>query len=120
LDDLLHDYIQENINQGTISLPKTIRILDATLTEGEQCPGLAYTPDEKLSMAEALADAGVHAAFIGFPIVSREEKEAARRIIREDLGFETWGLCRVIKSARLTPTLQKKVENGSRGLSDTN
>ena len=98
LDELLHDYIQENIDQGKISLPKTIRILDATLTEGEQCPGLAYTPDEKLSMAEALSDAGVHAAFIGFPIVSREEKEAARRIIRADLGFETWGLCRVIKS----------------------
>ena len=33
---------------------RTIRVLDTTLRDGEQTPGVSLTPDEKLEIAEAL------------------------------------------------------------------
>ncbi|MEM2942128.1 MAG: homoaconitate hydratase [Candidatus Bathyarchaeia archaeon] len=94
---LVHDYVKDSIESGRASMPDSIRILDATLTEGEQTPGVVFSSDEKLGIARKLAEAGVDAAFVGFPAVSREEKRTAKTIINEGLGFESWGLCRVLK-----------------------
>jgi isopropylmalate/homocitrate/citramalate synthase len=96
-DTLVHDYIKDTIDSRKASLPDSIWILDATLTEGEQTPGVVFNSDEKLEIARNLSEAGVDAAYVGFPAVSKEEKKTARKIIDERLGFESWGLCRVLK-----------------------
>jgi len=36
--------------------PAEIRIYDETLRDGEQMPGVCYTPPQKLEIAKALAD----------------------------------------------------------------
>jgi isopropylmalate/homocitrate/citramalate synthase len=37
---------------------KTIEVMDTTLRDGEQTPGVNYTPEEKLVIAEALLRSG--------------------------------------------------------------
>jgi isopropylmalate/homocitrate/citramalate synthase len=54
--------------------PSQIRIYDETLRDGEQMPGLCYTPPQKLEIAKALADIGVHVMSVGFPAASAGDR----------------------------------------------
>ena len=54
---------------GTIDAGRVI-IFDTTLRDGEQSPGFSMNLQEKLRMAEALADLGVDVIEAGFPIAS--------------------------------------------------
>ena len=56
--------------------PERIRILDTTLRDGEQCPGVAFTPEQKLEIAKALAAIGVHIIDVGFPASSQSDEKA--------------------------------------------
>ncbi len=57
-----------------------IEVMDTTLRDGEQTPGVNYTPDEKLIIAEALLTSGVDAVEAGSAGVSDGEAEAVQRI----------------------------------------
>ncbi|KUO76058.1 MAG: hypothetical protein APF81_14790 [Desulfosporosinus sp. BRH_c37] len=61
--------------------PKKIRIYDDTLRDGEQMPGVAFTPEQKLEIAKMLSDIGVHIIDVGFPGVSPSEQKALRLIM---------------------------------------
>ena len=50
--------------------PSEIRIYDETLRDGEQMPGVCFTPDQKYEIAKRLADIGVHIMSVGFPAAS--------------------------------------------------
>src|SRR5579872_1022596 len=50
--------------------PAQIRIYDETLRDGEQMPGLCFTPEQKYEIAKHLADVGVHIMSVGFPAAS--------------------------------------------------
>lgn len=69
-----------------------IRIVDTTLRDGEQTPGVAFTLKEKLAIARKLESAGIHGIEAGTPAMGHEEKEAIRRIIALGLKAEiiTW------------------------------
>jgi homocitrate synthase NifV len=69
-----------------------IRIIDTTLRDGEQTPGVAFTLEEKLAIALKLDAAGVHDIEVGTPAMGHEEKEAIRRVIALGLKAEivTW------------------------------
>ncbi len=54
---------------GTLD-PDRIIIFDTTLRDGEQSPGFSMNIEEKLRMAEALAELGVDVIEAGFPIAS--------------------------------------------------
>lgn len=58
-----------------------IKILDTTLRDGEQCPGVAFTPEQKLTIAKALDDIGVHIIDLGFPASSESEQKAFELIL---------------------------------------
>lgn len=61
-------------------------ISDTTLRDGEQMPGINLTPDQKLQVAKALAEAGVHSIDAGFPAAAPSEIDAIQRIVREVQG----------------------------------
>ncbi len=65
---------------------RRIRIFDTTLRDGEQSPGVALTPEEKLAIAHQLARLGVDVIEAGFPIASPGDFEAVRRIAEEVRG----------------------------------
>lgn len=79
-------------------IEQPIEILDTTLREGEQPPGIVFSPDQKLEIAEELDRFGVHWVSVGFPAVSEEERETARRIVEGGFRFRTAALCRLMAS----------------------
>src|SRR5579872_199672 len=60
--------------------PRIIKFYETTLRDGEQTPGVNYFSEEKLAIAQALADMGFDTLDCGFPISSPGEFEAVRLI----------------------------------------
>ncbi|EOA23098.1 hypothetical protein CARUB_v10003885mg [Capsella rubella] len=65
-------------------LPDTnyVRILDTTLRDGEQSPGAALTPPQKLEIARQLVKLRVDIMEVGFPVSSEEEFETIKTIAK--------------------------------------
>jgi 2-isopropylmalate synthase len=59
---------------------KKIIIFDTTLRDGEQSPGASMSNDQKLKIASALERLGVDRIEAGFPVSSKVQFEAVRRI----------------------------------------
>jgi D-citramalate synthase len=74
-----------------------IKILDTTLRDGEQTPGVSLVPDEKLMIAMALDDLGVDVIEAGSAITSVGEQEGIKRIANEGLNAEVSSFARILK-----------------------
>ena len=61
-------------------------IFDTTLRDGEQAPGIALTPDEKVTIAHQLARLRVDVLEAGFAASSSGDFEAVSRIAAEVRG----------------------------------
>ena len=59
-----------------------IRLYDTTLRDGEQTPGVAFTPEQKYELACLLSDAGLHMLDVGFPSAAASERRALELILR--------------------------------------
>jgi isopropylmalate/homocitrate/citramalate synthase len=60
---------------------KEIRVYDTTLRDGEQTPGVAFSPEQKYELACLLSDAGVHIIDMGFPSAAGSERRALEMIL---------------------------------------
>lgn len=77
-----------------------IRLYDTTLRDGDQMPGVAFSPEHKYELAKRLSDIGAHIIDMGFPSVAASERRALQMLvkgkhkgeIREDL--EILVMCR--------------------------
>jgi len=83
--------------------PAEIRIYDETLRDGEQMPGVCYTPSQKLEIAGALAGIGVHIMSVGFPAASAGDRRTLQLVMdakrRGELGnVEIVVMCRSNRS----------------------
>ena len=58
-----------------------IRLYDTTLRDGEQTPGVAFTPEQKYELAGMLSDAGVHIIDMGFPSAAPSERRALQLVL---------------------------------------
>ena len=73
---------------------KTIKVHDVTLRDGEQQTGIIFTKDDKIRIAEALAEAGVHRIEAGMPVVSPSDQAAIREIVKRNLGPQIFAFSR--------------------------
>ncbi|BDZ70182.1 2-isopropylmalate synthase [Methanobacterium petrolearium] len=80
-----------------MKLPEKVRIFDTTLRDGEQTPGVAITPDEKIRIAKRLDKLGVDVIEVGFPAASLGERKAAQEIKSLGLNARVCGLARVLQ-----------------------
>jgi isopropylmalate/homocitrate/citramalate synthase len=60
-----------------------ISFADCTLRDGEQAPGVFFTTEEKLAIADLLDEAGVDILDAGMPSVSREERETLAALVAQ-------------------------------------
>ena len=77
--------------------PANVRIHDVTLRDGEQQAGVLFRKDDKIRIAEALAELGVHRIEAGMPAVSRDDEAAIRSIVAANLGPEIFCFSRCMK-----------------------
>ncbi len=71
-------------------------LYDTTLRDGEQTPEVCFTPEQKLEIALALAEAGIDEIEAGFPVVSEREAESVRLISR-NVDAKIFAFCRARK-----------------------
>ena len=72
-----------------------MKLLDLTLREGEQRPGVEYTVDEKVEAVRELDALGVDFVQIGFPVADDRTRRICERV---DLEAKTTGIARAIPS----------------------
>jgi isopropylmalate/homocitrate/citramalate synthase len=76
----------------------TVGLYDTTLRDGEQTVGVVFTPEQKLEIAKALADAGIDRIEAGFPRVSEDDAKAIALILQAKLQAEVWGFARAVRA----------------------
>jgi len=77
--------------------PKKIRVLDSTLREGEQHPGVSFTNKQRIQIAWMLDYFGVDQIEIS-PVISNDHKEAVKTIIKQGLTADIVSHGRALKA----------------------
>ena len=90
---------------------KNIKIHDVTLRDGEQQTGVILSKDEKIRIAEALAEAGVHRIEAGMPIVSPSDNDAIKEIVKRNLGPQIFSFARCMKE-----DVKRAIDTGVNGV----
>ncbi|HEV2519546.1 MAG TPA: homoaconitate hydratase [Thermoplasmata archaeon] len=104
---LVEDYHGRTAAERRFADP--IQFWDETLRDGEQTPGVHFSPDEKLRIAEKLSELGVSVLNAGIPVVSPEEAEAVRRVAGAGLRAH------VLAAARTVPAdIEAVINSGVR------
>lgn len=65
-----------------MSSTRKVGLLDTTLREGEQTPGVAFTVEQRMDIAMKLSNAGIRMIEAGHPAVSPDVHEGIRRIMK--------------------------------------
>jgi len=87
-----HNFCDEVKREMT--LPKQVRIHDATLRDGEQSPGVVFSREDKIAIAKALDELGVDRIEAGMPAVSEEDADAIKTIANLGLKAKIMVFCR--------------------------
>ena len=90
-------YLSHYLAKSEVEPPERVYVFDTTLRDGEQTPGVTFTIEEKISIAQQLDRLGVDIIEAGFPITSKGEAEAVKRIAKEDLEARICALARPTK-----------------------
>ncbi len=96
---------------ANIHLPPKVRIHDITLRDGEQQAGVVFTKDDKIRIAEKLAELGVHRIEAGMPVVSPSDAAAIKEIVKRNLGPEIFAFSRC-----MVDDVKRAVDTGVKGV----
>ena len=91
--------------------PEKIQIHDVTLRDGEQQAGLAFDYDDKIRIAEALAEIGVHRIEAGMPVVSKDDAKVVAELARRDFGPKVYSFARC-----MVDDVKRAVDAGVKGV----
>ena len=80
----------------TFSFAPKIEILDTTLRDGEQQPGIIFTKEDKVAIAKKLDELGVHRIEAGTPAGSQEDADAIKAICDLGLKSKIFAFCRAM------------------------
>ncbi len=90
------------------TFPQQVRIHDVTLRDGEQTARIAFTPEEKIFLAQQLDQLGVASIEPGLP-ATPEDREVIRTLAGMGLSAQIVPLVR-IKEEDVTATLEAKAD----------
>jgi len=97
--------------RSQLKFAKNIKVHDVTLRDGEQQTGIILNKDDKIRIAEGLAEAGVHRIEAGMPIVSPSDNEAIKEIVKRNLGPQIFSFARCMKE-----DVQRAIDTGVHGV----
>ena len=83
--------------RNSLELPPKVEIHDATLRDGEQTPGVVFSVDDKLAIAQMLNDVGVDRIEAGMPAVSPQDAEAIKLISKMGMKSRIFTFARAMK-----------------------
>jgi methanogen homocitrate synthase len=83
---------------SSFNLPEKIHIYDVTLRDGEQCPGVVFRKEDKITLAKTLDEIGVYGIEAGMPAVSEDDFNAVKEIANLGLNTKVKCFCRAVKS----------------------
>lgn len=101
----------EDVVTKNLNFAKKIKIHDVSLRDGEQQAGLIFNKDQKVAIAEKLAEVGVHRIEAGMPAVSNQDKAAIEEIVKRNLGPEIFAFARCMKE-----DIKKAADTGVNGV----
>lgn len=81
------------VSKGNV---RRINILDSTLREGEQHPGVSFTVKQRIQIAWMLDYFGVDQIEIS-PVISKDHEQATKMIIKAGLKADILAHCRAVK-----------------------
>jgi isopropylmalate/homocitrate/citramalate synthase len=90
---------------------KQVKVHDVTLRDGEQQTGVIFTRDDKIRIAEKLAEAGVHRIEAGMPVVSPSDQAAIKEIVKRNLGPQIFAFSRC-----MVDDVKRAVDTGVSGI----
>lgn len=90
---------------------KNVKIHDITLRDGEQQTGIAFDYNDKMRIAEGLAEAGVHRIEAGMPVVSAEDARLIKDLVKRDLGPQIFSFARC-----MIDDVKRAVDSGVSGV----
>jgi isopropylmalate/homocitrate/citramalate synthase len=77
-------------------MPARVEVIDCTLRDGEQTPGVWFTPSEKVELAKRLDHAGIDVLDAGFPASCAEEIETIQELRRCNLRSRLGATARAV------------------------
>jgi isopropylmalate/homocitrate/citramalate synthase len=94
-----------------LNFPKKIEVHDITLRDGEQQTGIAFDYNDKMRIAEGLAEAGVQRIEAGMPVVSPEDARLIKDLVKRDLGPKIYSFARC-----MVDDVKRAVDSGVNGV----
>ncbi|HXQ78624.1 MAG TPA: homoaconitate hydratase [Thermoplasmata archaeon] len=92
---LVEDYHSSTASERHV--PHHPILWDETLRDGEQTPGVHFSPEEKLRIAEQLSEVGIPLINAGIPVVSEKETRAVELLAHAGLK------AKILAAARTVP-----------------
>lgn len=86
-----------NEEPGLPALDHPVEIHDATLRDGEQTPGVVFSTEEKVHIAELLDQLGVERIEAGMPAVSQSDYNAIKEICKRGLNAKIFAFVRAVR-----------------------
>jgi methanogen homocitrate synthase len=97
--------------RSCFELPDDVEFHDATLRDGEQCPGVVFRKETKVEIAKLIDSAGIDRIEAGMPTVTEEDFEAIKEIAGLGLKASIMLFCRAHPD-----DIEKAMETGASGL----
>ena len=91
------DHSQNPYNAMSNNAISDVRILDTTLREGEQCPGVSFTRSQRLQLAWMLDRFGVNMIEIS-PVVTKSHEETCKTLAESGLKADVIAHVRALES----------------------
>ncbi|TWU67414.1 hypothetical protein [Crateriforma conspicua] len=82
------------IQSAATSSPRSVHLVDTTLRDAAQSPGIVFSAQDRLAIANALAEIGIDEIEVGCPVMGDAEQAVIRQTLEMNLPCRITGWCR--------------------------